>query len=427
MKDKKSPFFLVSVLIVAMFAFSCVIPTITVLSTGAKSITTLSEALLAFSPDILFLAAVCFGSYIYITKKDLRFEWQFFDSVVSLFLVFNLIYGFALSDKDKLALLSVRITYLPVAFYFLARLFNARTIEQNKKLLHSVFSVYVILALIGLILYFIFPKTNEYIVTITGKPLAQYFITRMGSLYLTPVLFATAMAFTLIYFYQKYIQSNSYKDLFIYLMLWLCLVLSVSRGPMMSFGLAFVILLLIYKKYKLSFISGIGMLLVLLAVSFYATQNLDFIKWLFYSSAKTINMDNDVSRVNRWQVTFENFLAQPFGYGFGKTGAVAFTHLIDKPNIKAAVYSTDGWYLKMACENGVPGLLTYLSLAGILLNTLIKKIKENKNQIALLALGLFIVVHVQSLFSNVLDFFPLIALYWFVAGLAINSYKKDEA
>lgn len=464
MKNKKSLLFLLlSVSIVSVFVLAGIVPTLTALYIGDKSISTLPEALMAFSPDILYLITICFAAYIFIFKKDLRFEWQFFDTVISIYLVFNIVYGFILSDKDILAILSVRITYLPVAFYFLARLFDSQNINQSKKVLHSIFLIYAVIAIIGLILYFVFPQKHEDLILMTGHPVSRYFITRMGSLYLTPVLFATTMTFLAIYFYQKYHANPSSIRLIIYLLPWTCLLLSVSRGPILSYIIAFTIITFIYKKYKGLLKVLIGMSIIVLGVSYYATQGLDLLKWSVISSAKTVTMDtgdnekemlieqeekNDTvsvipntmlestetgienngaaTRVNRWQLTFYDFKKQPWGYGLGKTGAVAFTHLRDKKNVKAALHSTDGWYLKMACENGVLGLLSYLSIAGIYLRLLIKKIKKKKDDIFLLALGLFVVINIQNFFSNAIDFHPQIALYWFIIGLSMNTYKENE-
>src|SRR5690606_21639963 len=109
-----------------------------------------------------------------------------------------------------------------------------------------------------------------------------------------------------------------------------------------------------------------------------------------------IENNGAASRIDRWRITFNDFKSQPWGYGLGKTGAVAFTHLRDKKDIKASLYSTDGWYLKMACENGVLGLLSYLAVAGILLRQLIKKTKNKENEFTLLALGLFIAINIQN-------------------------------
>lgn len=458
MNKKKINFSVLSFLIVLVFAIASVVPTLTALFIGNKPIKSFAEALLAFSPDVFFLSALCLALFTFITKKELRFEWQWFDTVVSLYLLFNLTYGFTLSDKDMLALLSARISYLPITFYFLARLYNSQKEELSKKILNIVFYIYVILGVIGLALYFIFPETHEQLMSMSGHVMPRYFIVRMGSLYLTPVLFATAIAFSAVYFYQKYYTSPSFKRLIIYLLLWTCLLLSVSRGAIISYVIAFIVISLIYKNYRKFLKVLVSMIIIVLGVSYYATQGLGLIEWGVTTSAKTVTLnagENQVklqgkdnqkifkhetantstltenngaaTRVNLWQATIHDFKEQPWGYGLGKTGAVAHRHLMDNPEVKASLYSTDGWYLKMACENGVFGLLSYLALAGILLGILIKKIKQRKDEIYLLTLGLFIIVNIQSIFSNTLDFHPQIAMYWFVIGLAINKSQKEES
>jgi len=425
MKSRLSPLYLLSALIVSVFALSSVYPTLRILVLGGKPISGLPNTIFAFFPDLLFLVTFGYALFLFFTKREFRFQWQGFDTVVSLYLVFNLVYGYVLSNNTTLALLSVRITYLPVALYFVARLLNAQAVTLNKRLLHSVFLLYAGIALLGLLIYFVFPSVQAKLISVSGYESPRYFIIRMCSLYLTPILFAFVMAFSAIYFYLRSLKNISVGDSICFLMLWTCLVLTVSRGAIMSFGLAFVIISLIYKNYKTSLVLGMGMSLIILSVSFYATRNLDFLQWMFYSSSKTVNMDKDLARVNRWQTTFDDFKKQPWGYGLGNSGAVAFTHLINKKDAKAAVYSTDGWYLKMACENGVLGLLSYLLLAGSFLRQVIKKIRTNSDELALLALGVFIIVSIQSIFSNSLDFHPEISLFWLIAGLAMNTYTKN--
>ncbi len=426
MDFKKTSFIVLSGLIVTMFALACILPTLTTIKMGGDSINSLSDGLLAFSADILLISSLIISFLIYLKNKETRFTWHFIDKIVIGFILINILYGFIISGEPKIAFLAIRITYLPIGFYFLARLFQYQNVLLSRKIVHNVFMIFALLAMIGLVLYFIFPQVNEKLNAMSGNIVSEYFIQRMGSLYLTPVVFATVMAFSAIYFYQRYLIDNSKKDLLLLLLVWVCLLLSVSRGPIMSFGVAFIVLSLIYKKYILSFFAGIGMLLTAICISFYATGNLNFLLWLFKSSAQTVGMKKDVTRVNFWETSINDFMAQPWGYGLGKAGHVAHRHLMDVPNVKASLYSTDGWFLKMACENGVLGLTSYLILSIFLLILLVKHIRIATNEMIILALGLFIIVNIQSIFSNTLDFHPLIAFYWLIIGFSINTYYKHE-
>ncbi|MEO6882915.1 MAG: O-antigen ligase family protein [Bacteroidia bacterium] len=260
--------------------------------------------------------------------------------------------------------------------------------------------------------------------TDTGYEIPTYFITRMSSLLLTPVLFGTIMALSCTYYYYKISYYEFYWFNYVtFILLFLCLLLSVSRGALISFlaASAFISVSVVHRKVKL--IGGLifTMLIVLVFTSFYATNSLKLVQWICHSSVETANMQAGVTRVNRWQVSLLDFKNQPQGYGFGKTGAVAYRYFINSPSIPAARYTTDGWYLKTACETGVYGLLSYLILAGTFLFYTLKKVIKNKSPNLIFTLGIFFVINIQNIASNTLDFYPYIIVYWLIIGFSINE------
>lgn len=382
------------------------------------------ESLVTILPELLTAGLFILSAIYAFVNRTSLFKWFWFDYLVAFFFAFNVIYGFVISDWDYQAFLSFRMTYLPVLFYFVGRMYWEQKRGMIFQSLNGLFYAYVGLAIAGLVLYFVFPDYQNRLILATGNLVGEYFIVRMVSLVLTPILFALLLVFSCFYFYDKIITRNDWKNYLIFWLLWLCLVFSVSRGATLAFFISFIFMSFVYKKPKTTIVTMSGMAIILIAVSFYATGSFEFIKWICYSAADTMNMEKDVTRVNRWLVTYHDFLDQPYGYGFGKTGAVAFRYYLNHPEVKAAVYSTDGWYLKMACENGLAGLLSYLVLAGSYFFMMIKKVFKSDDSLLLVPFAIFMMVNIQAVVSNTLDFYPYTLLYWLLIGFSVNSIRN---
>lgn len=418
--------FILRFFVVSQIFFFC-FPFIRVNLFGGHPMHGLFESIVTVLPELLVGGLFVLSTiYAFINRNSL-FKWFWFDYLVGFFFVFNVVYGFVLSDWDYQSLLSFRMTYLPVLFYYVGRFFW----EQKRGLifqsLNTLFYSYIGLAIAGLILYFVFPDYQNRLILATGNLVGEYFIVRMVSLVLTPILFALLLVFSCFYFYDKIMKVNDWKNYLIFWLLWLCLALSVSRGATLAFFISFLFMSFVYKKTKMTLVTMGGMAVILIAVSFYATGSFEFIKWICYSAADTMNMEKDVTRVNRWLVTYNDFLAQPYGYGFGKTGAVAFRYYLNQPEVKAAVYSTDGWYLKTACETGMTGLLSYLILAASYFFMMVKKVFSSADTLLLVPFGIFMMVNIQSVVSNTLDFYPYTLLYWLLIGLSVNTLRSKYA
>lgn len=418
--------FILRFFVVSQIFFFC-FPFIRVNLFGGRPMHGPFESIVTVLPELLVGGLFVLSTIYVLTNRNSLFRWFWFDYLVGFFFVFNVVYGFVLSDWDYQSLLSFRMTYLPVLFYYVGRFFW----EQKRGLifqsLNTLFYSYIGLAIAGLILYFVFPDYQNRLILATGNLVGEYFIVRMVSLVLTPILFALLLVFSCFYFYDKIMKVNDWKNYLIFWLLWLCLALSVSRGATLAFFISFIFMSFVYKKPKMTLVTMGGMAVILIAVSFYATGSFEFIKWICYSAADTMNMEKDVTRVNRWLVTYNDFLAQPYGYGFGKTGAVAFRYYLNHPEVKAAVYSTDGWYLKTACETGMAGLLSYLILAASYFFMMVKKVFSSADTLLLVPFGIFMMVNIQSVVSNTLDFYPYTLLYWLLIGFSINALRSKYA
>ena len=137
------------------------------------------------------------------------------------------------------------------------------------------------------------------------------------------------------------------------------------------------------------------------------------------SSSSTLILEKGVTRVDLWMKAFADFKEHPLGYGLGKAGHVA-TRFFGKNSSEASVSSTDGWFLKIAGETGLWGLSTYFFLAVSFIVRSLNYIRNKSYSLFHFLLILFVVVNIQCLVSNVIDFYLLSYLFWLSLGLAEN-------
>ncbi|MDP3956606.1 MAG: O-antigen ligase family protein, partial [bacterium] len=129
---------------------------------------------------------------------------------------------------------------------------------------------------------------------------------------------------------------------------------------------------------------------------------------------------------NLWNDAKEYIKEKPwFGYGAG----VASNLILDKRGEKFGSSDPHNDYLKIAIENGLAGLLAYVSLIVGLFINLIKKysVATGRTQIQTLilaGLGLSIAFYVMSAVDNILRNTALMWSFWALIG-AIFAVKSN--
>ena len=165
--------------------FVCCFPLVRIYLFGGKEMNGFVEVVFTILPDILILINLIIAALIVFVKKHKGFNWHIFDFFVISFFIINVIYGFAISDMNKQAFMSFRITYYPILFYFVARLFEQEKPEVYSKAINRNFIGFFGLAIAGLILYFGFIEFQKKMILETGNLVPEYFITRITSFLLT--------------------------------------------------------------------------------------------------------------------------------------------------------------------------------------------------------------------------------------------------
>ncbi|PJC62099.1 MAG: hypothetical protein CO022_06325 [Flavobacteriales bacterium CG_4_9_14_0_2_um_filter_32_27] len=410
-------------LVFLFFLLGLLFPSFRLLMIGSNESTTVYEYFIAALPEILLLF-ISVVTIFYLLKEKITISLSITDKFIFLFLLFNVIIGSILAANSKISLYGFRTSYLPIFFYFIARFLPLKK-EDIIQLIDKIFILFSIFGLLGIVIYFFFFDFMVEMIHKTGSVVTEYFIPRMTSILWTPVVFGTFMSITFCYFYFKLFQKESSKKNYIYLSIAsFCTLFSISRGSIIIMLIGLFLVPLLFKKWKLFAITFAIISIQFLALGFYINSPKVVSSWMIKSYTETADLENGVSRVELWKNAFHDFQKKPFGYGLGKAGHVA-TRFYSKKSDVAAVSSTDGWFLKIINETGLLGLLTYVLLSIVFIKTTWNNYKEKHIPIVGFMLIMFILVNIQNIVSNVLDFYLFSYLFWMLLGFTENI-KSDK-
>lgn len=412
--------------IFAYFIFASLFLTIRLLWIGSEASDSAGEFLISMLPE-LFVAGltVYFATWIFKNRRLQRFH--FLDWFILFYIVSNVVLGTFLAHDLKLSLYAVRMSYLPMIFYFFTAFSDAGKPELEK-LTGWIFALMVGIAVTGLILYFGFYDTMMYMIGKATDEAAAYFIVRMTSIFWTPVHFATFMAVTLLYFFYRSTRKMSWQNVSIQAIVSICVFMSVTRGAMIVLVIGLILLTCLLKSWKAFLYTLLIMTGSFLLVSFYISGPVEFLHWIVSSTGETVGMKKGVTRVDLWMDAVASFKKRPFGQGLGKAGHVA-ARFFDENSKEASVTSTDGWFLKLANETGIWGLATYFVLSLSLFIASVKHMLKHGAGFYGFLFTVFIIVNIQNLVSNILDFYMFSYFYWLLAGIMVyhlKTSKKDE-
>ena len=408
--------------IFAFYILICISPAMHILLIGSNEMKNFYEFFITSIPDF-FLFFICLYSFLfYIQNRKVSFVR--FDFIVLIFALINILYGFIRANDLLISLRGFRITYLSVAFYFIAR-FYEKEFNNAFQLLKKIFYWLLIFGVMGIVLHYLFNSFELYLIKKAGYPVITYFIPRISSFILTPVIFGSLISGSCLFFYYLLLKEGKVIYYFIIGILGLCMVLSVSRGPILSFIIVAILMSIIFKAWKQSFIMLLIILIISALISYYYTGSMSIVNWFFSSTADTLNMGDKVKRVSLWRNSLDDFFINPFGYGLGKAGHVAHRFLLHT-NVPSAPDSTDGWFLKVACENGILGIISYLIFSFLFFKKCIKQIFLDRKSFLTFLFCYFLLINFQNIVANTLDYYPYNILFWFIVGVSMNMVIEKE-
>jgi O-antigen ligase len=404
--------------------FLTIFPSLRVLLIGKQNADEWFEYFVAALPDILIL-----GSFFYVFyQRKLNSELFYlskFDRILLIVIAVNIVIGCILSCDLKLILLGLRLSYIPMLFYFTARLIpSAEFKERIKYWLNTIVLWFTCFTFVGLIIYYFFPDFEDFISSYIGANNGEYFIKRFNSIFYSPTVNGMFCCMSSLFYLIHGINKPTFKTSILMSINFWGLLLTVSRGGIIAFLLLLIISLFFYKKWKNSLL-----ILTTLITVFFITLNsvgltLNNFSWIFQSTSETFKLEEKVSRVQLWKQTFRDLTERPFGYGIGKSGWIAYRFLKDNKNEESAYMATDGWYLKLANETGLIGLISFIFLFVLIFYRFQKHLKTSEDIFFIYTL--FIAVVIINIVSNVLDYFLFNLLFWFLIGIVENYNTREQ-
>jgi hypothetical protein len=434
-------------LFVLLFAFQALFILFRGLLIGNNTATNIFELIIATAPDF-FICLIFSIALIKFIKDDFKSEKiVLFDVLILIYFVSNILLGIILANNILYSFYAIRLTYLPMLMYFSIRFYaNSFGNSDYKSILDGIFNWYTLFAFIFLILYLFFPEIDTASVRFVGGKVNYYIIRRMGGIFFSPVGWGTFMAAGAIYYFIKFNSKFSIYTLLVFCLFWFCLILSVSRGAIISFYFGSLMVCYFTKQYKPFLKALLFTSAIFFTYGFFNPPTLSLIGFVSSSSIETMNGTGEENheiilseadgnlvkgiqntRVKFWKLSLRDFTRKPMGYGLGKAGHIGnrfFSSPTQRKN--AAIYSTDGWYLKLANETGIWGLVTYLVIFIFHLYFILKNSILFKNELFLFSFVLFVMIAIQNVMSNVLDFYSFACFYWLVVALVYNLKQNIE-
>jgi hypothetical protein len=412
-------------ILLTFFIFGSLFITIRLLLIGSKGSTNISEFFLSVLPEIFIsVIALIFIKLRLKLKTNINYlDWMFIVYILS-----NVFLGLIVGADIKLGIYGFRLTYIPMFFYFFGS-FSLSTKNQTIDLIDYVFKWFVVIGGVGILLYFVFYDFMMSALLLVSKEACTYFIVRMTSIFWSPVVFGTFMTVSFLYFYYKSVQYNSYWNYVFQGVLFVCILLSMSRGPIIAVIIGLIALTILSKKWKKCLLSFSLMFVLFVPVGYYIATPVGVVTWIISSTSNVFMMKDGETRTDLYRSSLSGMRDHLLGYGLGKAGHVArrFSKVDKNVNEEnSSLYCTDGWFVKLICETGLWGIGSYLVVSVFLFLASIKYILKNEFDFFSFLFTVFMVSNVVNLVSNILDFYLYSNLYWLLIGVMVYYLKNNS-
>lgn len=405
--------FLKSILV--FFVFGSLFPSIHVLLYGTGSSLGVFELFVGLLPE--FFSLCILGILVYFLIKHSNsslsiYRFQVFDWIVLSFFIVNIFLGFVINDNFQHSFNAFRLTYFPVVFYFFGRFHLP--IDKYKVYDFCFLIMYWLLgvALIGILLYFVFPNFMSRMIEWAAGKRLEYSIPRMTSLFWSPSLLAEFMSLGALFSFYNIQLKNGWRYYFLFFVFLLCLLFTVSRAPLLIFIMGILALTSVFKNWKALLIC----LAIIITSFFIAWLFVDSIDksliWIFSSTLDCISAKNLLYLKDLLLESLRHLKSNPLGVGFGKMETL----------------TSDSWYLKITYETGIIGLLSYLFLVSTHGWMAYQYWKNYKMRMMLFLFLFFVLFNLESIVRSLPEYFLLSNFYWLSIGFAQNliAAKKGK-
>ncbi len=307
-----------------------------------------------------------------------------------------------------------------VAFFWVV----AETMSSKsrvKAFLYILFTSSLVLGIDGLYQYF---TRHDFI---RNRPII--FTDRIYASFPTPNSFgcylAAVIPFLLSFFFMKMrfrLSKIIYMSLF--LLLFTCLLLTISRGAWLAF--------LSSALFMSLWVNPLGIFLLILSIFIIATGPFynPFLKERLSNFFNVFSGVSDVDRRYIWQAGWRMFASRPLiGVGIG-TFMFNFKNFVNQDYRYSAAYAHN-CYLQTASEIGIIGLISFLSILVLFfyygIKALNTQVRDFYWHVLLACLATMLGYCVQMGVDTTLYGLDLGLLFWLMLGLGVASIKNITA
>lgn len=390
------------------------------------------SVIITLLPDILLMSYLLI--FLFNKKNEILKFWKDEKLIlVSYFLI--IIYGFVLNmyntDNLRAFVYGYRVSYFPFLFYIVGKLERRVIVEE---MVHQLMKVLVVYSLLSLFLHVFFFDFESYLIhDVNKRQISSYYIPRTGGFLLTPVLFSVIISAAIIYYSNLYLKNSqnildwskiNLKFLAYLMVLFIANSLSVSRSGMIGTIVIIIFSGIVLNKYIQSFfLIGVVYLFIFFLAIYLYSKRYDSFLWLFSSTVQTLSGEDGISRVELWKKSVESFMSHPLGWGIGLSGVGAVKYFSNCSEC-AAIYTTDGWYLKEVNELG--GIVAFIFFIILVKKSRIYFIFRRNEHTTFFVLLLWIFLFLNAVVNNVFDFYPYNVLFYYLMGYVNNNDKLNE-
>jgi len=326
--------------------------------------------------DVLILTMGFLWLIYQATKKRLAFDLDTTNVLFGLIVLFSLFITFFVRPNSEAVLFGIKTNLVAIALYFIAQTPLAKQSILKTKLLWVVVIPGVIVSILAIMQSFLIPPDflsnfGYNSSTISPKQIIdgsigffRAFSTLGGPNQLGAYL-VVPLVFVLVYG----IRNKRWWLLVCGLPIVAAIVLSFSRSAWIGavVGVLIAVFVSIDKKWRLYFTIA-SVIFICLASLLVATQinsNTAIENVLLHGRYFENKIEgSDKGRLESLAATSSEIIRTPFGHGLGSAGPSSFK--ADSPVIP------ENWYLQIAYEIGLPGLLLYIVVFASLIRDLIR-------------------------------------------------------
>ncbi|GAB4460030.1 MAG: hypothetical protein OHK0029_23400 [Armatimonadaceae bacterium] len=373
--------------------------------------------------------------------QRLRLTWN--DVPVG-FLVASGVYAMLISLAERepvAAVYGFHATVTPLIFYTVARWLQITRQDLYRAVLFWVIP-FALLALLSLVDYFVRPQLTIEIAILVRDGFWKHWdpymffrwYPRMQSLMFSEQFWGTICGMVSVLCLSLW--SLRPRPKWVVPVFWLalvCLVFSMSRGALIDWAVAIVVLMLFRGRHRVVVPVTVAVTVlagVVLAIQFGDKDSVDTLVDRITALADSDNT-NAYDRIGQWKYALEYFPLFPAGRGLGRAGSQALFHGTGDGSMAIA----DGGYFKIMAEEGLPGLLLFtvggIGFVLVLLRLLQFYRNEQRNTVeyalgrALLCMLCGLLVH--NVGGNIFDAYYIQPTFWLFAGFFVTHAEQQTA